>query len=124
MCDQFEAIKQRESFLAKVYDRVLHDQRQFPKTMENIIDNHDYNALVKYCLLFENKVLSLINYRRPMLYDCVKFQFYKGFEFFFQCIKHFSELLGNIGDTSDFITEYFAYNAEKTIDRSNFVKSC
>ena len=45
-------------------------------------------------LFFENKLLSMLNYNRPLLYECVKQKFYKGFYFFRHCIKHFSQLLG------------------------------
>ena len=89
----------------------------------NIIGGTDYESLVEYMLYFENRFLSLLNIdgTLPLLYECVKNRFYQGFHFFRQCIKHFSQLLGPLinGKTSvisDFETEYFLCNINKTIN--------
>ena len=144
MCHKFKPIENQTNYISKVYDRVLQD-REFRRAIERIIIECDYDSLVKYMLFFENKLLSMLNYNRPLLYECVKQKFYKGFYFFRHCIKHFSQLLGPLTSyeisrmprrktidifgfdneqvpslsqqlDSDFETEYFSCNISRTMD--------
>ena len=81
MCHKFKLIENQTNYISTVYDRVIQD-REFERAIEHIIIECEYDSFVKYMLFFENKLLSMLNYNRLLLCECVKQKFYKGCYFF------------------------------------------
>ena len=71
MCRKFKPIENQTNYISKY---MIIQDREFRHTIERIIIECDYDSLLKEMLVFENKLLSMFNYNRPLLYkDCIFF---------------------------------------------------
>ena len=114
---KYKFISNHTNFIAKVYDRVVRGRIEFNRTVKHLMNEQDYDSLVKYMLFFENRILSMFNDNRPLMYDCIKHKFYKAFYFFQDSVKHFSRLLGSLDkQNTDFQVRYFTVAWQHTID--------
>ena len=149
MAEKYSHIDEQHGFTSKVYQKVLKDEIKYHQRIEHIIVDTKYDALVKHMLCGESQVLSFLNYKRPMLYECGKHKFYNAFKFWVSSCQHFSDKLGsfvndvklaleppssqmkpniqdneqksNDDDRKDFLREYFTLAASKTISSTDFV---